>query len=533
MRRRPSATLSPRMGKTLVIAEKPSVGRDYAKALPGTFTDHKDYLESDDYVVSWAVGHLVELAEPEDYDSKYRMLVAQPAADHPRAVQAAADRGPRQVAAGHVVQGLIKREDVDEIINGCDAGREGELIFSYIYELARERQAGQRLWVSSMTRDAIREGFENLRDGEEMAPLEAAARSRCEADWLVGMNATRAATKVGRAGRRRLAGPGADADAGADRPPRPRDRRLRARDLFPGGRPVRARRGPRLRRPLVRGQGGPHRRSASAPRRSPRRPAERRHRRSVKRTERKTRPPLLYDLTSLQRDANSRFGMSAPRTLAAAQRLYEGSTAGAVITYPRTRSQFLPVRPDPDAQGDRPQPGRHPGATGRPPSTSPGWTCCRWRGSSTTPRSTTTTRSSRPASCREGADRRRRPHLRPGRAPLPGRVPPRGQVRGHRDRHRGRRPPLPHQGPAAGRGRLARAGVRRGGQRAAREAASDEDGARAGAAADRRGRDRHLRRGRRCSRSRPSRRGRYSEASLLGDMETAGRRSRTRSCARR
>ena len=158
------------MSKTLVIAEKPSVGRDYAKALPGTFTDRKDYLESDDYVVSWAVGHLVELAEPEDYDSKYRVLVAQAAADHARAVQAEADRGPRQAQLGRCAK-LIKRKDVDEVVNGCDAGREGELIFPYIYELAGASKPVSRLWVSSMTRDAIREGFDHLRDGAEMAPL--------------------------------------------------------------------------------------------------------------------------------------------------------------------------------------------------------------------------------------------------------------------------------------------------------------------------------------------------------------------------
>src|SRR6478609_8393691 len=198
MRRRPSATLSPRMSKTLVIAEKPSVGRDYAKALPGTFTDRKDYLESDDYVVSWAVGHLVELAEPEDYDSKYRMwsLNRLPIIPEQFKLKPIEGRGKSQL---DTLSKLFKRKDVDQIINGCDAGREGELIFSYIYELAGNGKPVSRLWVSSMTRDAIREAFGHLRDGAEMAPLEAAARSRSEADWLVGMNATRAATIRGRA----------------------------------------------------------------------------------------------------------------------------------------------------------------------------------------------------------------------------------------------------------------------------------------------------------------------------------------------
>ncbi len=185
------------MSKTLVIAEKPSVGRDYAKALPGTFTDRKDYLESDDYVVSWAVGHLVELAEPEDYDSKYRMwsLNRLPIIPEQFKLKPIEGRGKSQL---DTLSKLFKRKDIDQIINGCDAGREGELIFSYIYELAGNGKPVSRLWVSSMTRDAIREGFDHLRDGAEMAPLEAAARSRSEADWLVGMNGTRAATKVGR-----------------------------------------------------------------------------------------------------------------------------------------------------------------------------------------------------------------------------------------------------------------------------------------------------------------------------------------------
>ena len=121
---------------------------------------------------------------------------------------------------------------------------------------------------------------------------------------------------------------------------------------------------------------------------------------SVKRTERKTRPPLLYDLTSLQRDANSRFGMSASRTLQAAQRLYEGSSAGAVITYPRTRSQFLPSDQIGNLKGIARGLTGLPFVRGRRPSTSPAWTCCRWPGSSPTPRSTTTTRSSPPVSCR-------------------------------------------------------------------------------------------------------------------------------------
>src|SRR3954469_3153132 len=337
----PPATLSPHMGKTLVIAEKPSVGRDYAKALPGVFTDHRDYLESDDSVVSWAVGHLVELAEPEDYDSKYRVwsLNRLPIIPERFALQPIEGRTQRQL---DVLGKLMKRKDVEQIVNGCDAGREGELIFSYIYEYVASTKPVRRLWVSSMTQNAIRDGFEHLRDGAEMRNLEAAARSRSEADWLVGMNGTRAATKAGRLEgvvslgrvqtptlalivRRDL-----EIDAFV-----PEDYfQVDARFELEGDRSY-----------VGRWLEGKDDRTAERER------AEEVANAaagadskvtSVKRKERRQRPPLLYDLTTLQREANSRFGMSAQRTLAAAQRLYEGSSNGAVITYPRTRSQFLP-----------------------------------------------------------------------------------------------------------------------------------------------------------------------------------------------
>jgi DNA topoisomerase III len=329
------------MGKTLVIAEKPSVGKDYAKALPGSFKDQSDYLESDDFVVSWAVGHLIELAEPEDYDAKYRLwsLNRLPIIPEQFELKAIEGRGKKQL---EVLRKLFKRRDVDEIVNGCDAGREGELIFDYIYDFLGSQKPVKRLWVSSMTRDAIREGFSHLRDGAELEPLGDAARSRGEADWLVGMNGTRAATKVGRL----------EGVVSLGRVQTPTLALIVRRDLeidafvpetyFQ----VDARfQLDQERTYLGRWFEGKEDRT----------PEQERAQRiadaaaganatvqTVKRTERKTRPPLLYDLTSLQRDANSRFGMSAQRTLAAAQRLYEGSSNGAVITYPRTRSQFLP-----------------------------------------------------------------------------------------------------------------------------------------------------------------------------------------------
>src|SRR5919197_2445628 len=224
------------MSKTLVIAEKPSVGRDLAGALDGPFQrrkledikptrgkkkkdegadaaveaaksprsrarDEAYFLESDDYVITWAVGHLVQLAEPEEYDEKWKKWRM---ADLPIVPPDGFKLVPRDAKSKKqlkLVETLLKREDVDRVINACDAGREGELIFAYLYESvfgASPSEGGpkpvERLWINSMTKHAIREGFEKLRPGRQMQPLEPAARSRREADWLVGMNATRAAT---------------------------------------------------------------------------------------------------------------------------------------------------------------------------------------------------------------------------------------------------------------------------------------------------------------------------------------------------
>ena len=194
------------MGKTLVIAEKPSVGRDLASALPGSFPKSEGYLESDDYVITWAVGHLVQLADPEEYDEKFKKWRM---ADLPIVPEEfhLVPRDAKSKKQLNLILKQLKREDVDLVINACDAGREGELIFAYIYELYRsglkkkdgEPKRVERLWISSMTKQAIREGFERLRPAEQMRPLEEAARSRSEADWIVGMNATRAATIRGRA----------------------------------------------------------------------------------------------------------------------------------------------------------------------------------------------------------------------------------------------------------------------------------------------------------------------------------------------
>jgi DNA topoisomerase III len=179
--------------KTLVIAEKPSVGRDLASALPGSFAKHEGYLESDEYVVTWAVGHLVGLAAPEAYDDKLKKwrFADLPIVPEKFKLVPNDDKAKKQLRAVH---GLLKRGDIDEVVNACDAGREGELIFAYVYETSGARKPVKRLWLNSMTKKAIQEAFQQLRDGEEMKLLEASARSRSEADWLVGMNATRAAS---------------------------------------------------------------------------------------------------------------------------------------------------------------------------------------------------------------------------------------------------------------------------------------------------------------------------------------------------
>ncbi len=179
------------MTKTLIIAEKPSVANDIAKTLGG-FTKHDEYFESDQYVLSSAVGHLLEIAVPEEYDVKrgkwsftHLPMIPPHFALNPIA---------KTESRLKVLNKLIKRKDVSALINACDAGREGELIFRLIAQHAKAKQPIQRLWLQSMTPGAIRDGFTHLRSDEEMLPLADAARCRSEADWLIGINGTRAMT---------------------------------------------------------------------------------------------------------------------------------------------------------------------------------------------------------------------------------------------------------------------------------------------------------------------------------------------------
>jgi DNA topoisomerase-3 len=322
--------------KTLVVAEKPSVARDLADTLPGSFTNEETHYEGEEYVVTFAVGHLVELVEPEAYDEKLKKwrMADLPIVPEEFKLQPRDAKAKKQLKAIHK---LMKRDDIDRIVNACDAGREGELIFAYIYETAGIDKPVDRLWINSMTKQAIREGFERLRPGNELQPLEAAARSRSEADWLVGMNATRAATIRGRAW------VGGVVSLGRVQTPTlamivKREREIQAFTPEPY-RLVRAQFDPRYEGLWFEGDEtrifGDLSRAEQIVEKVTGKDG------TVEKLERKEqseRPPLLYDLTSLQRDANRRFGFSARRTLQAAQSLYEDKKA---ITYPRTSSRYL------------------------------------------------------------------------------------------------------------------------------------------------------------------------------------------------
>ena len=178
------------MSKSLIITEKPSVAGDIAKALGG-FKKGKDYFENDRYLISWAVGHLFELAVPASMKEQDKWDMKKLPIMPPEFELEPADKMGGRVS---VLRKLIRSKDVSEIINACDAGREGELIFRYIVQYASTKKPIKRLWLQSMTSEAIHEGFARLRSDAEMQPLATAARSRNEADWLVGINATRAFT---------------------------------------------------------------------------------------------------------------------------------------------------------------------------------------------------------------------------------------------------------------------------------------------------------------------------------------------------
>jgi DNA topoisomerase-3 len=338
----------PYVSKQLIIAEKPSVAQDIARALGG-FTKEKDFFESEHYVLSSAVGHLLELTLPEEYEVKrgkwsFAHLPVIPPHFALKPVEKTEDRLK-------MLARLIKRKDVDGLINACDAGREGELIFNYIAQHSGTKKPVHRLWLQSMTQGAIRDGFANLRPGEEMAGLRAAAISRAESDWLIGINGTRAMTAFNsKTGGFHLTTVG----------------RVQTPTLA-----IVVEREERIRRFVPRaywelearfaGEKGEYTgrwfdekfkkveddEHATAYRLWDQPSAE-----AIRaaclgqpaKAEEETKPssqlsPLLYDLTSLQREANGRFGFSAKTTLGLAQALYEKHK---VLTYPRTDARALP-----------------------------------------------------------------------------------------------------------------------------------------------------------------------------------------------
>jgi DNA topoisomerase-3 len=345
------------MGKTLVIAEKPSVGRDLAGALPDTFKSSKDktFLEGDDYVITWAVGHLVGLAPPDEYDPKLKKwrFADLPILPERFLLVPNDERAKKQLNAIHR---WLRDDDVELVVNACDAGREGELIFAYVFETAGVEKPVKRLWLNSMTSSAIKDAFSQLRDGEELKSLEAAARSRSEADWVVGMNATRAASI-----RLRSAFDGAVSLGRVQTPtlalvarreveirafkPEPywlveagfaADDTRRYRGRYMGGKRLPEDEAAAVVRAVENGTGTITK---------------------LEKKEEREKPQLLYDLTSLQRHANTLHGFSARRTLAAAQRLYEEFKA---ITYPRTSSRYLPSDQIPEIKPTAELVGRNP-----------------------------------------------------------------------------------------------------------------------------------------------------------------------------
>src|SRR4051812_22774425 len=345
------------MTKSLIIAEKPSVAQDIVRALTptsGKFEKFAEHFENERYVVTSAVGHLVEIKAPEEYDVKRgKWSFANLPVIPPHFDLAPIDKAKTRLNA---VVKLVRRKDVTELINACDAGREGELIFRLIAQYAEPARGKtdkpvRRLWLQSMTPQAIRDGFEKLRTDEQMQGLAAAARSRSEADWLVGINGTRAMTAfnsrdggfflttVGRVQTPTLA-------VVVER--EERIRKFVSRDYWEIHASFQAEAGeysgkwfdPAWKKSDEDGELKADRvwteREAQAIAE-----AVRGQRATVTEESKPTSQasPLLFDLTTLQREGNSRFGYSAKTTLSIAQSLYERHKA---LTYPRTDSRALP-----------------------------------------------------------------------------------------------------------------------------------------------------------------------------------------------
>lgn len=326
------------MGKTLIIAEKPSVARDIGRVLKCT-KKGDGFLHSDRYIISWAVGHLVTLCEPEDYGKEYKKWSKDTLPIIPPKMELKAVSKTRKQLV--VLHKLMNQDDVSDIICATDSGREGELIFRYIYLITKSNKPFKRLWISSMTDEAIKKGFDNLKDGTDYDNLFYSARCRSEADWLVGMNATRAFTiqhnvllSVGRVQTPTLSiivTRHHEIENFVSKPYyellgtfkyteneqdlkytskwyNPKEKNNKIENLEEANELIKK----------LENQSGVID--------------------SVTNTKKNTKPPLLFDLTELQRECNSKFGFSAKQTLDIAQNLYETKK---VITYPRTDSRYL------------------------------------------------------------------------------------------------------------------------------------------------------------------------------------------------
>ena len=335
--------------KKLVIAEKPSVAADIARTL-GKAKKHDDYYENDDFVISSALGHLIELPMPADIDKKYARwslsnLPILPEKFTPKPIE-------KTKKKFQDLKKLMARKDLDGIINACDAGREGELIFTYIYEAAKCKLPRQRLWMSSMTPESIRQAFASLKSQDEMVSLQDAARCRSESDWIVGINGTRAVTS-------RMFGARQKAVASVGRVQTPTlamivEREHEINNFTPkpywkiiadfsieNGEYSGVYQRPDF-KSKDKDKGDAADRiwdEAAAKKILEEAKAAGIAEVSEKKTQSKQIAPRLYDLTTLQREANNRFSFSAARTLSIAQSLYEKHK---MLTYPRTDSRALP-----------------------------------------------------------------------------------------------------------------------------------------------------------------------------------------------
>ena len=307
----------------LVIAEKPSVAQSIAKVL-GCTGRQDGYLEGNNYLVSWCVGHLIELAEPEDYDGKYEIWKKEDLPIIPETFKYRVSMATKKQFK--VLKDLMKREDVDAVVNACDAGREGELIFRLVYEEAGCKKDMLRLWISSMEDEAIKNGFDNLRAGSEYDPLYEAALCRERADWLVGINGTRFFTTVY----------GQTLNVGRVMTPtlalvverEAEIRAFQAEDTFTV---------------ILRTEAGDLASRKFKDRDEAKALLERcmlSGKVTITKAEKKEKQekaPALFDLTTLQREANKKLGFTAQQTLDYTQSLYEKK----LVTYPRTDSRYL------------------------------------------------------------------------------------------------------------------------------------------------------------------------------------------------